>query len=122
MKRLDAVLWQPMPRATGQREGMAVGRVNREVGEWPWGSASACITTCMRAMSFREYVARQEAFRVLHKGALPILARINPWPTTSAHRRKLLASPTVHPRHPEEPHDPPAIMSPADSAGEKPRS
>jgi hypothetical protein len=41
-------------------------------------------------MSFREYVQMREGFRVLDKGALPVLGRINPWPTTSARRQKLV--------------------------------
>ncbi len=40
--------------------------------------------------TFKAYVAQREAVHMLATSALPVLARINPWPTSSAHRRKLI--------------------------------
>jgi hypothetical protein len=44
--------------------------------------------------TFKEYVEMRDALRMLDKRALPIQARINPWPTTSAHRQKLVPRPS----------------------------
>lgn len=51
------------------------------------------IPMSMPFTSFREYVERRDTLRILDKGALPVQARINPWPTTSVHHRKLVRKP-----------------------------